>query len=480
MRFWGQITLLSLGLMTAALPSLAYDNLPALGDSSSSIVSPQEEHELGRVWLSLLRSQVTRINDPLAKDYVQTKVERLAQSSRLKDKRLEFILIKDPELNAFAAPGGIVGVNAGLFLSAPTEAEFMGVLAHELGHLSQRHFARGIAAQQQLQVPMMTALLIGIAAAAAGSPDAGMAAIVGSQAAAYQNMMTFSRANEQEADRVGIETLAKAGYNPNAMPELFEILMKKYRFQQMPPEFLITHPLTDSRIADTKNRAALYPAGGLDNTLEYRLTRARIQVLFEDMPGANTRMFRSLLENNPNDVALQYGLALSFIRNNNLDDARSVLTKLLATAPDNIFYNLPYIHLDMLQGRVDDVNQRIKKLLAKYPNSYPIKKTYADVLVWQRNYQAANTVIDQLTRSRPDDPDIWNQAIEIKGRLGDAVGVHQAQAEYFAQTGDFKSALEQLKYARQRAGNNFQQVSVINQREKEIRNMEAIVKQYFG
>ena len=479
MRFWGQITLLSLGLMLAAIPSLAYDNLPSLGDSSSSIVSPQEEYQLGRVWLSLLRSQVPRINDPLAKDYVQMKVERLAQNSRLKDKRLEFILIKDPELNAFAAPGGVVGVNAGLFLSAPTEAEFMGVLAHELAHLSQRHFARGIAEQQQLQTPMMTALLIGIAAAAIGSPDAGMAAIVGSQAAAYQSMMTFSRANEQEADRVGIETLAKAGYNPNAMPSLFEILMKKYRFQQMPPEFLITHPLTESRIADTKNRAELYPVGGVDNTLEYRLTRARIQVLFEDMPGSNTRVFRSLLENNPDDFALQYGLALSLIRNNNLDEARKFLTKLLATAPDNIFYNLPYLQIDMSQKRVNDVNQRIQKLLTNYPNNYPVKKTYVDILVWQRDYQAANRVIDQLTRSRPNDPDIWSQAVEIKGRIGDVVGVHQAQAEYFALTGDFKSALEQLKYARQKAGNNFQQVSIINQREKEVLNMQAIIKQYF-
>lgn len=477
MRHLGKVTLLCLGLVNV-LPSLAYDNLPSLGDSSSAIVSPLQEYQLGRAWLSLLRSQVPRINDPLTKDYIETKVKRLAQSSRLQDHRLEFILIKDPELNAFAAPGGIVGVNGGLFLAAPKESEFMGVLAHELAHLSQRHFARGVAEQQQLQIPMMTALLIGIVAAAAGSPDAGMATIIGSQAAAYQNMMSFSRANEQEADRIGIETLAKAGYDPKGMPDLFEILMKKYRFQQVPPEFLITHPLTESRVADTRNRADRYPEGGISNTLEYDLVRARIQVVFEDTPGSSVKRFRSLLENDPNNNALQYGLALALIKNNNLAESEQILNKLLAKDANNIFYNLTYVDLDFSQGRLANANQRINRLLANNPNNYPITKTYVDLLVRQRNFQEAAKVIDRLVRSRPNDPDIWYQASEVRGRAGDIVGVHQAQAEYLALIGNFDGALEQLKYARQKAGNSFQQVAIINQREKEIRSQQDTVKQF--
>lgn len=477
MSYFSKAILLSLGL-TVVQPLLAYDNLPSLGDSSSAIVSPLQEYQLGRAWLSLLRSQVPRINDPLAKEFVEVKVKRLAQSSRLQDRRLEFILIKDPELNAFAAPGGIVGVNGGLFLSAPNEAEFMGVLAHELAHLSQRHFARGIAAQQQLQIPMMTALLVGIVAAAAGSPDAGMATILGSQAAAYQNMMSFSRANEQEADRVGIETLAKAGYNAQAMPDLFEILMKKYRFQQMPPEFLITHPLTESRIADTRNRADNYPKNGLNNTLDYALVRARIQTIFEETPGSSVRLFRSLLENNPNDEVLKYGLAISLLKNNNLLAAANILKQLLAKSPDNLFYNLAYIDLDFYQGNLNDANQRIQKLLIANPDNYPVNKVYIDLLMKQRNYQQANKLMEKLVRARPNDPDIWNQAVEVRGKSSDIVGVHQAQAEYLALTGNFDAALEQLKFARQKAGNNFQQLATIDQREKEIRTMQETVKQF--
>ncbi|HCN46057.1 MAG TPA: peptidase M48, partial [Pseudomonas sp.] len=146
-------TLLTLACLLA-LPSHA-DDLPSLGDASSAIVSPQQEHQLGRAWLSLLRGNVSQLSDPQLKDYVETSVYKLAETSQLQDRRLEFILINSPELNAFAAPGGIVGVNGGLFLNAQTEGEYASVLAHELAHLSQRHFARGVEAQQRMQLPMM-------------------------------------------------------------------------------------------------------------------------------------------------------------------------------------------------------------------------------------------------------------------------------------------------------------------------------------
>ena len=196
-------------------PVLASD-LPSLGDSSSAIVSPEKEHQLGRAWLSILRGQVRQLEDPLLKDYVERSVYRLAESSQLNDRRLEFIILASPQLNAFAAPGGIIGVNGGLLLHAQTEAEYASVMAHELAHLSQRHFARGLEAQKRMQVPIMAAMLAGIVAAAAGGGDLGIAAIASTQAAAIQEQRRFSRQNEQEADRIGLVNLQKAGFNPRA------------------------------------------------------------------------------------------------------------------------------------------------------------------------------------------------------------------------------------------------------------------------
>ena len=162
-------TLLTLACLFAAHTGAS--DLPSLGDASSSIVSPQQEHQLGRAWLGLLRGQVSQLDDPQLKDFVESSVYRLSETSQLQDRRLEFVLLNSPQLNAFAAPGGIVGVNGGLFLYAQTEAEYASVMAHELAHLSQRHFARGVEAQQRMQLPMMAAMLAGIVAAAAGAGD---------------------------------------------------------------------------------------------------------------------------------------------------------------------------------------------------------------------------------------------------------------------------------------------------------------------
>ena len=146
-------TLLTLACLLAQ-PTMASD-LPSLGDASSALVSPQQEYQLGRAWLSIVRGQVSQLSDPQLKDFVESSVYRLAETSQVQDRRLEFVLLNSPQINAFAAPGGIIGVNGGLFLYAQTEGEYASVLAHELAHLSQRHFARGLEAQQRMQLPVM-------------------------------------------------------------------------------------------------------------------------------------------------------------------------------------------------------------------------------------------------------------------------------------------------------------------------------------
>ncbi|WP_259740689.1 M48 family metalloprotease, partial [Pseudomonas poae] len=354
-------TLLTLACLLAS-PGFA-DDLPSLGDASSAIVSPQQEFQLGRAWLAYLRGQVSQLNDPQLKDYVETSVYKLVETSQVNDRRLEFILINSPQLNAFAAPGGIVGVNGGLFLNAQTEGEYASVLAHELAHLSQRHFARGVEAQSRMQIPMMAALLGGIIAAAAGAGDAGIAAIAGSQAAAIQEQRRFSRQNEQEADRIGILNLEKAGYDPRSMPTMFERLMRQYRFDAKPPEFLLTHPVTESRIADTRNRAEQAKPGGTEDSLRYQLIRARVQLQYEDTPGLAAKRFQAQLDENPKNDVARYGLAIAQIKGTKLKEARENLAPLLAKSPNDITYNLAQIELDITNNRLPDAQQRTDRML---------------------------------------------------------------------------------------------------------------------
>lgn len=468
-------TLLTLACLLAQ-PSIASD-LPSLGDASSAIVSPQQEHQLGRAWLSLVRGQVDQLSDPQLKDFVETSVYRLGETSQVQDRRLEFVLLNSPQINAFAAPGGIIGVNGGLFLYAQTEAEYASVMAHELAHLSQRHFARGLEAQQRMQLPMMAAMLAGIIAAAAGAGDAGIAAIATTQAAAIQEQRRFSRQNEQEADRIGLVNLEKAGYDPRAMPSMFERLMRQYRYDRMPPEFLLTHPVSESRIADTRNRAEQYSAGGITDSVRYQLMRARVQLLYEDTPGLAAKRFRSMLDENPKLEAARYGLALAQIKSGQLKQARESLQPLLEKAPDDVTYNLAQVELDMASSRLPDAQSRLTRLLGLYPDNYPLKQARIDLLMKQGRIQDAERALDELLKNRPKDPDIWYLVAEVRGLSGNTIGLHQARAEFFALVGDYRQAIEQLDFAKRRATNNFQLASRIDARQRELIDDQRMVEQ---
>jgi len=468
-------TLLTLACLLA-VPSFA-DDLPSLGDASSAIVSPELEHSLGRAWLAMLRSEVAQLSDPMLKDFVETTVYRLAETSQVQDRRLEFILINSAELNAFAAPGGIVGVNGGLFLNAQTEGEYASVLAHELAHLSQRHFARGVESQQRMQVPVMAALLAGVVMAAAGAGDAGIAAIAGSQAAAIQEQQRFSRQNEQEADRVGILNLEKAGYDPRNMPTMFERLARQYRYNKTPPEFLLSHPVTESRIADTRNRAEQSKPGGKEDSPLYQLMRARVALFYEETPGIAAQRFRAQLAENPKAAAPRYGLALAQIKAGQLNEAREDLKPLLDKEPNNITYNLTQIDLDITNNRLPDALKRVEHMLDMFPDNYPLRQSRIDILLKLNRNAEAEKNLDSLLKSRPDDPDIWYLVAETRGLNGNTIGLHQARAEYFALMGDYRQAIQQLDYAKRRANNNFQLASRIDARQKDLMDQERAIKE---
>lgn len=473
------IRALLFSLMTViAVPAFAEFNLPSLGDTSSSIMSREQEYQLGRAWLSMLRGSVRTLEDPLLKDYIESHVFGLAETSQLDDRRLTFVAINSPQLNAFAAPGGIIGINGGLFLHAHTEAEFASVMAHELAHLSQRHFARGLQHQQQNRIPLMTAMLASIILAASGGGDAGFAALASTQAAAIQEQRRFSRQNEQEADRIGLLNLKQAGFDPNAMPNMFERLAKLSRFSRTPPEFLLTHPVSQSRIADSRNRAGQLDNDGRLDSLYYQMMRARVQLFYEDSPGLAAQRFRALLDQHEGDhSAARYGLALALTRGGQYDAAEEELEPLLAEHPNNIAVQLARVELDNSRNQLDAALARLDRLLQTQPDNYPLLNAKADVLLRKRDYSAAERVTDRLARLRPEDPDVWYLVSEIRGLAKNILGVHQARAEYFMLAGDLDQADQQLEQALKLA-DNFVVSSRINARQEEVARRREIIKSF--
>lgn len=471
---------LALGLLVSfAAPSLGATefNLPSLGDTSSSIMSAQQEYQLGRAWLSMLRGAVPTMDDPLLKDFIERHVYGLVETSQLSDRRLAFVLIESPQLNAFAAPGGVVGVNGGLFLNAYTEAEFASVMAHELAHLSQRHFARNLQQQERMRIPMMTAMLAGVILAAAGGGDAGIAALASTQAAAIQEQRRFSRQNEQEADRIGLINLERAGYDPEAMPDMFERLAQMGRFSRKPPEFLLTHPVTQSRIADSRNRAEQLKNGGQSDSPEYQMMRARVQLHYEQSPGLAAQRFRILLDEHEGDhAAARYGLVLALIRGGQHAEAASVIEPLLASQGDNLAVNLAAVELDISRSKLDQALARVDRLLLINPDSYPLQEAKADILLRSRRYAEAEKVINRLASQRENDPDVWYLTAEIRGLAGNIVGVHTARAEYFMLAGDLDQAAEQLDLAAMRAGDDYVQSARIQARQQYLMEQRAIIE----
>ena len=457
--------------------------LPTLGDTSSSIVSLEQEYRLGRAWLSILRGQVAQLKDPLLKDYVERTVYKLAETSQLQERRLEFVLLASPQLNAFAAPGGIIGVNGGLFIHAQNEAEYASVMAHELAHLSQRHFARGLEAQQRLQLPMMGALLAGVIAAAAGAGDLGMAAIASGQASAFQEQRRFSRDNEQEADRIGMVNLARAGFDPRAMPSMFERLARQYRFDGSVPEFLLTHPVTESRIADTRNRAEQLAARssdpGMVDTLSYQLLRARVILHFSESAAQALKNFEAELAKDPGNTAAAYGKAMALSRLGRHSQATGELQQLLERAPGSQIFLASMIELELAAQKPQQALQRSENALQLLPNSFALQMLRVEALLALQEYRQAEQALDRLVKQRSHDPDIWFALADARGNTGNIIGVHEARAEYFSRVGQYRQAIEQLGYARRLVTNNFPLEARLEARQEELKKEEQQIKEMF-
>ncbi|WP_422134446.1 MULTISPECIES: M48 family metalloprotease [unclassified Endozoicomonas] len=443
---------------SSAVVSAAPIELPRLGDSTSAVVSPQQEYELGQTYLKYIRSRTRTVSDPEVKEYLERLTYRLAEFSEIKDHRLNTIVIDSSVLNAFAAPGGIIGVNSGLFFNADTEAQFAAVLAHELAHLSQRHYARNVEDAKNKSLPTAAAVLASVVLMATAGTEVGAAALSTTMAGIQSSRLRFSRQFEREADNIGILTLARAGFDPQAMPEIFENMNKSRRYQSRPPEFLLTHPVTDNRISDSRARAAQLPSkGSQGSSLDYSLIRMRLFVLSTEDPARYAHQLQKELESShtSSEDITRYGLALASIEARDYKTAEKELTALLKKHPRNLHLIMAQARLESVTGKSDEAIKRLDAALSIHLDNYPLMATKADILIQAKKFSEARDLLLKLSRSRPDDPDIWYELAEAQGQSDDILGLHQARAEYFFLTGNLDDAIKHLQFARKMVGDNY-------------------------
>ncbi|ROT99591.1 M48 family peptidase [Marinobacter sp. R17] len=458
--------------LATATPVYADDsNLPSLGGVGGGLISEQQEAAIGQQVLQSIRRSTPEIGDPLVLDYLSTVVHRLLPYAALQNRNLSMVVIDSDAINAFAVPGGVIGVNGGLFLNAETEQEFASVMAHELGHLVQRHFARRMERQEQNAPLAMAGMLAGIILSAVTKSDVGIATIAGSQAAAVQNMLQYSRSNEREADRVGLDMLAAAGFDPHGMPEMFEIMMRQSRLQGSEvPEYLSTHPLTQNRISDSRSRANQYPSEDYQDSMEYHLVRARVMVHYAQTPEKAVEIFQQYVDQKDTlpPPSARYGLAVAKLAADDAAGAEKILKDLLNDYPGRITFQVTLAETLTREKKTEEAISLMDDALHRNPGNYPIRYQLADSLYAGNHAQRAAEVYSKLANDYPDKAYIWLKLSDAEGQARNIVGVHRARAEYYLLMGDHEAAIRQLREAQNKAPPGTPTREIVTQRLSQI------------
>ena len=325
----------SMGMATALLPvssvgqSIGSDKntLPDIGVVASEVLTLDKEMLVGDAIMRQMRGQAPVIDDPVLTEYIQDLGNRLVLQAENTKFPFEFFIINNSAMNAFAFYGGHVGVHSGIITRADTESEVASVLAHEVTHVTQRHLARR-ALSQQRSSPLQIASMLGSILLAMANPEAGIAAMQTSTAVAHQLNIDYTRSNEQEADRIGIDILYQAGFDPKAASTFFGKMAEEYRTRSLPPERLLTHPLTEKRIADARNRMRRYPDVRLHPSLSFNLAKARLLARYQFAPDYALEHFKAVVENDtfPIRDAGLYGLAIAYLANEENQKAKQLIT----------------------------------------------------------------------------------------------------------------------------------------------------------
>jgi predicted Zn-dependent protease len=469
----------ALALIAAALIGLAprawaQSALPDLGSAGDLELSPQMERRLGESIVRDMRRDPQFIDDPELSEYLGTIGARLSQAMGARQD-FEFFGVRDPTINAFALPGGFVGVHTGLLAAADTESELASVLAHELAHVTQRHIARMLGQQKQMQLPvlaaMAAALLLG-----RSRPDLAGGASVAVQGAAASAQLAYSRDFERDADRTGLQALSAAGYDARAMAVFFEKMQRSQRVSDdgTLPGYLRTHPVTTERIADAQNRTAALPYKQHPDSAEFHLIRAKLRSEAGDAQDTVTLFERAVSEKRyANEAAARYGLVSALLRARRAQAAEAEMAKLRAISTSS-----PMV--DALDARVRQANRDVagaeKVLLqarARYPASRPLLYTQVAVLQDASRHEQAIAILNGAVRDSPGDPRLRALQSRSYAALGKRLLQHQAQGEYYALQGSLPAAIEQLQLARGAGDGDFYQLSVVDARLKELRAQQS-------
>jgi predicted Zn-dependent protease len=461
-------------LLLVTEPMVYAQNLPDFGSPADSVLSKSREKLLGQSVILQLRNAGAIVDDPQLNEYIRLLGSTLASQVNDGGFDFDFFMINDDTVNAFAMPGGVIGVNTGLLLATDDESELAGVIAHEVSHVTQRHIARALYDQKRGGIMTLATLLAGILLASTGnaSGEAVSGVAAASQAAAVQRQINFTRANEEEADRIGMDVLARSGFDPAGMASFFEKLARQESTSpDAVPEMLRTHPTSRGRIAEARGRARQLPRVNHVDSMGYGLAKARVRVLSARRPADAVAYYR-LLEDSENP-ADKYGRALALTKVGLDDQAERIFRELSDTYPSVIAFRIGRAEALMASGLDEQALAVYSEANTLAPRNTPLVISYAEALIQSgRAHEAHRLLLDLLNNVRPAPEQIQLMARAANAE-GDLIDAHQYMSEYFASIGDLRSAMSQLRMALESPGVTDIQRARFNARMSEFEEYQA-------
>jgi len=439
------------------LPAAGQDgrgDLPDIGSPASTTLSRADEYRIGRMIVRGLRDAGQVVEDPEVNEYIQAIGAQLASHAHEGGHRFTFFVVRDPGINAFALPGGFIGINAGLFTATANESELAGVLAHEIAHVTQRHIARSIQNAGRTNMASAAAVLAAVLiGATTGMPaDALLGTVTAAQGLAAQQQINFTRSNESEADRVGMGILAGSGFDPQGMPAFFWTMQQRYGSAGASiPDLLRTHPVTTERIAETRDRAEQYGRRVVEDSTSYALIRERLRV--QSLPPETN--FRELYGDAasadlPSTNARHYGRALALLSDGGhpaLAEAVGILEDLLERHPDVTLYHTALGRAQLAAGDAAGSRRTLEEALRLFPRNVPVTVRFAETLMQTGEAPLAHRVLLDLFNNVPPTPDQARFIALVASAAGDTADAYYYMSEYHVMGGDLSLAIAQLRLA---------------------------------
>lgn len=466
----------SINLDTSLPPDL-HEELPELGDVSQTVLSAQDEQNIAEQILAEVATSDEVLQDVEVVDYLQALGNRLAAASDDKQQNFHFFVVKDTSINAFAMPGGVIGVHIGLFLSSNSESELASVLGHEIGHVTQHHLARMLAKQKTDTFKNIAGIAVALLVARS-NPQLASGALATSSAAGIQRQLDYTREHEREADRVGLSILQNAGFDPRGMPAFFATLQRGSRFVEgSAPSFLRTHPVTSERISDVENRVATMPYKQVASSLDYYFVRAKLRTN-EGLAQTVIDQFAHNIQRGryANEAAEHYGLAVAMLRKNDVAGASQQVKWLDDHQVKSSFIENVKARIAVAQNNPQKVAEQYASAIKQYPQNRSLVYGYADHFLALKQTKEMINLVKAKQSLYPNDAHLYELLakayfVEHKDLLR-----FQAQGEAYFQQYNVDKAVEQMTFASKATDGSFYEKSIVEARLKDLQRLQKLKK----